>query len=81
MSAYFVLATEAFGRRQWLGGVAPTDFGEAVCLANVIFGALEFDTRKEAEQCLADLDLTGFEISECEFGMSPALAKAMGKRK
>lgn len=81
MSAYFVLATEALGRRQWLGGVMPTDFGDATCLANVIFGALEFDTREEAQQCLADLDLTGFEIVPCEFGMSRSLSRAIGARK
>ena len=81
MSIYFVLATEALGPRMWFSGLAEGDFGDDVCLATVFFGALPFETRTDAEACLSDLELSGFEVSECELGgISPNLIPATGTR-
>lgn len=78
---YFVLSTEALGNRMWFAGTHPPDngMGYQVCLCTVIFDAFEFDTEEAAKRGLEELELSGFEIVPCEFGMSPALARGVKK--
>lgn len=78
---YFVLSTEAFGKRQWLAGVMPSPSmpSTLTCLSDEIFSALDFVTAADAQGCLTDLGLTGFEVVSCEFDMSASLKKGVKK--
>jgi hypothetical protein len=75
--AYYVLATEAFGKRMWFAGTAPADsgMGYQFCFANVIFDAYEFDSAEDAQKCLDECELTGLEVVPCEFSVSGPLMK------
>lgn len=70
MTKFFVLATEALGKRMWFSGLSDGEFGDDICLTEMFFGAFDFPTRALAQECLTELDLKGFEIAECEPAMS-----------
>ena len=78
MEDYYVLATNAHGKRHYFAGETENFGFSCIVITNFIFSAYDFATKEDAETCIDALDLgENWEISECFSGMSEHLKKAM----
>lgn len=71
---YYVIATNALGKRHYFAGQQENFGFTCLCISQVIFAAYDFETKAQAEACLKDLDFgEKWEVSECNSEVSKSL--------